>query len=132
MAEMTSRVAPEAALAGDDESMHVWLRDGDVLCELIHRLVPGNLLVSPPRRASPPHKKEAPVSPALVHARRMVAVGSYLDACRALRVPEHDLFNSIELVEGKNMRSVPKVSKILMGREHIWSRNLEWRQRTYM
>ena len=36
-------------------------------------------------------------SAAQLKARRMVAIGDYLSACRRLGVPEHDLFNSVAL-----------------------------------
>ena len=51
-------------------------------------------------------ESEKSYSVAQRNAKRMELVGRYLDAARRLGVPEHDLFNSVDLVNGKDMRAV--------------------------
>ena len=119
--------APDDAMSGDPEALQAWLESGEVLCALAHKLgpveakavnAPNIMDHSSSRRASSTDSlvsrassaeslaSEKSYSVAQRNAKRMEVVGRYLDAIRQIGVPEHDLFNSVDLVNGKDMRAV--------------------------
>ena len=79
--------------------MYLWLKSGMLLCELANSIQAGSVTEMP---LPPP----ANASNARRNAHYTENVGKYLEACRKIGVPEHDLFRSVDLVEGKDMRSV--------------------------
>ena len=67
------------------------LRDGCVLCNLVNYLKPG-LLPKPKKSARPFDMMEN--------------VSAYLRACKVLGVPDHELFQTVDLTEEKSMKAV--------------------------
>jgi len=73
------------------EILHEWLKSGEVLCELIKTLQPA--LIGRIERSAMPFKQRENVA-------------SYLEACATLGVPQHDLFMTVDLFEGKDLGAV--------------------------
>ena len=72
--------------------VHRWLRSGERLCELVNCVRPGS--VGRVARASTKPFQQ------------MENIAQYLDACAALGVPAHELFQTVDLWEGTGMRAV--------------------------
>ena len=116
-----AHAAPAEAIDGDVAALEQWLASGEVLCALAHRLggAEAARAVNAPN-IDPSSSSSAAGAPAAAsgeetisfyersqrNAKRMEVVGRYLDAIRRIGVPEHDLFNSVDLVNGKDMRAV--------------------------
>lgn len=66
------------------------LRDGVVLCKLMNRIKPGSCKYTVSRQPF----------------MQMENINSFLDAAREIGVPGHDLFQSIDLFERKNLKQV--------------------------
>ena len=64
------------------------LKDGQVLCELCNKIKPD--IIRRINNSSMPFK-------------RMENISNFLKACRVLGVPEHDLFETVDLYEEKDM-----------------------------
>ncbi|KAL1529670.1 hypothetical protein AB1Y20_000611 [Prymnesium parvum] len=67
------------------------LRDGRVLCNLVNFIKPG--ILPPPSTSSTAFKQ-------------MENIASYLRACAVLGVPNHELFQTVDLFEAKNIKAV--------------------------
>eukprot|EP00003_Mantamonas_plastica_P025459 TRINITY_DN4_c0_g1_i11.p2 TRINITY_DN4_c0_g1~~TRINITY_DN4_c0_g1_i11.p2 ORF type:complete len:221 (+),score=81.17 TRINITY_DN4_c0_g1_i11:1876-2538(+) len=67
------------------------LKDGIILCKAINEIAPGSIKKI--------NKMKAPFM-------QMENVSSYIDACKELGMPEHDLFVTVDLYEGKDMGQV--------------------------
>ena len=113
VAAVTSASAPPAALEGDEDALRDWLGSGEVLitlCKVIAPDVVAPLLRKRGARSDAPTGGEAggndEYAKAKATARRMESVGTYLQCCRAIGVPELDLFNSVDLVQGKDLPAV--------------------------
>ena len=94
VATLTKSEPPVAAECGDEDAICEWLCSGVLLCNLLNTVVPGTI-------AKIPSPIKASVSTAARKARALETVGQYLTGCRSLGVPAHDLFSSVDLVEGK-------------------------------
>lgn len=64
------------------------LKDGRILCNLINRIRPGT--VKKVESSSMPFKQ-------------MENISNFLKGCRTLGIPEHDLFETVDLYEQKDM-----------------------------
>ena len=119
-----AHAAPAEAIDGDVAALEQWLASGEVLCALAHRLGAEAARAVNAPNIDPSSSSSAAGAPAAAsgeetisfyersqrNAKRMEVVGRYLDAIRRIGVPEHDLFNSVDLVNGKDMRAVVRLS----------------------
>jgi transgelin len=80
IAEVTGR-----KFSGDFQS---WLKDGLILCELINKIKPGTVT-----------KASNSKMPFI----QMQNINYFLEGCKTLGVPKHDLFVTVDLYEGKNI-----------------------------
>jgi hypothetical protein len=105
--------APSGSLSGDLVSLQAWLSTTQVLAMLSHRLAPEHTLSPPPlvptSATSPAYDDVAEDSfvRARARAQRMEPAGTYLEWCRALGVPEHDLFQSVDLCAHHSASTLP-------------------------
>jgi len=108
VASVTQTTAPPTALEGDEEALSLWLGSGKIITRLVEIIAP--VLSAPILREHSPQKhpesSDGYFSRAQTHARHVEVVGRYLQCCRAVGVPEHDLFDSIDLVDGKDVPAV--------------------------
>ena len=74
-----------------DLTFHAWLRNGQVLCKAANAIYPG--LIPSIHETDEPFKQ-------------MENISMFLRACRSLGVPEHDVFTTVDLFEGKRIRTV--------------------------
>jgi len=79
--------------AKGDQSMHEWLKSGQVLCHLLNAIKPGT--VKKVNTMNAPFKQ-------------MENITFFMDGARALGVPEYAMFGTPDLYEEKNMDSVTK------------------------
>mmetsp|Transcript_64272 Transcript_64272/g.119448 ORF Transcript_64272/g.119448 Transcript_64272/m.119448 type:complete len:298 (-) Transcript_64272:159-1052(-) len=75
----------------DGKSLFEWCKDGQVLCRTANKLQPGLC----PR-----------INKSTMPFQQMENVTAFIQACRKLGVLEKDLFSTVDLYEGKNMKSV--------------------------
>jgi len=75
------------------QSMHEWLKSGQVLCRLLNAIKPNTVSVV--------NTTDAPFS-------QMENISSFMSGARALGVPEYTMFGVPDLYEEKNMDSVTK------------------------
>jgi len=75
-------------LGGD---VHEALKSGVVLCNLINKLYPG---------------KVAKIGKGNMPFVQMENIGAYLNGCKSLGLQTHDLFQTVDLYEAKNMNQV--------------------------
>lgn len=74
-----------------DLSLQLLLKDGTTLCDLANRVQPG--CCPQPFHGAAPFKQ-------------MENVSAYLAAAASLGVPAHDMFRTVDLYEGKDMKAV--------------------------
>jgi hypothetical protein len=79
--------------AKGDQSMHEWLKSGQVLCHLLNAIKPGT--VKKVNTMNAPFKQ-------------MENITFFMDGARGLGVPEFAMFGTPDLYEEKNMDSVTK------------------------
>jgi len=79
--------------AKGDQSLHEWLKSGQVLCHLLNAIKPGT--VKKVNTMNAPFKQ-------------MENITYFMDGARALGVPEYAMFGTPDLYEEKNMDSVTK------------------------
>ena len=93
VAAMTKSEAPTFGVSAADAeaALHAWLRSGELLCEVANLVKPG--AVGRIVQSTMPFKQ-------------MENVASYIDACVSLGVPAQDLFMTVDLFEGKDIRAV--------------------------
>jgi len=82
-----------AEMAKGDQSMHDWLKSGQVLCHLINAIKPGT--VKKVNTMNAPFKQ-------------MENITFFMDGARGIGVPEYAMFGTPDLYEEKNMNSVTK------------------------
>merc|ERR1711918_181520 len=75
------------------EPIAVLLKDGTVLCQFINTIKPGTV-------AKIQHSK--------MPFRQMENISAFIKGCRAIGVPEYDLFETVDLFEEKNIDVVMK------------------------
>ena len=71
--------------------LQAWLQSGELLCELMNCVQPG--VIKKIASSSMPFKQ-------------MENIAHYIEACNKLGVPAQDLFQTVDLFEGKDMRAV--------------------------
>jgi hypothetical protein len=79
--------------AKGNQSMHEWLKSGQVLCHLLNAIKPGT--VQKVNTMNTPFKQ-------------MENITLFMDGARACGVPEYAMFGTVDLYEEKNMDSVTK------------------------
>eukprot|EP00027_Filamoeba_sp_ATCC50430_P004432 CAMPEP_0168551500 /NCGR_PEP_ID=MMETSP0413-20121227/6206_1 /TAXON_ID=136452 /ORGANISM="Filamoeba nolandi, Strain NC-AS-23-1" /LENGTH=129 /DNA_ID=CAMNT_0008582031 /DNA_START=83 /DNA_END=472 /DNA_ORIENTATION=- len=72
-------------------SFHEALKNGVVLCKLINKISPGKI---------------SKIGTGNMPFVQMENIGKYLDACRGMGLATHDLFQTVDLYEAKNMNQV--------------------------
>ena len=72
-------------------SIHDVLKDGRLLCLVANGVKPS--ICPPPSASGMPFKQ-------------MENIAAYLRACTVLGVPDHDMFQTVDLFENKNMKAV--------------------------
>lgn len=82
-----------AEKAKGDQSMHEWLKSGQVLCHLLNAIKPGT--VKKVNTMNAPFKQ-------------MENITFFMDGARGIGVPEYAMFGTPDLYEEKNMDSVTK------------------------
>lgn len=75
----------------EERALHEALKDGVLLCELANAIQPG--LCPKPSSSNKPFKQ-------------MENIAAYCDACKQLGMRQSELFQTVELFEGKNMRAI--------------------------
>eukprot|EP01041_Mallomonas_annulata_P009333 gene9333-19375_t len=76
---------------GDDGSLADALKSGVILCELINKIEPGTI---------------QKIDDSKTHFKQMENIKRFLRACRSFGMKEHDVFETIDLYEQKDMRAV--------------------------
>lgn len=77
-----------------------WLKDGTVLCHLINSLAPGSV---------------AKIQSSAMAFKQMEQVSQFLKACEKYGIAATDLFQTVDLWEGKDMASVQRTMMNLGG-----------------
>ncbi|KAE8588591.1 hypothetical protein XENTR_v10022626 [Xenopus tropicalis] len=81
-------------------AVQVWLKDGTVLSHLINSLAPGSI---------------AKVQTSAMAFKQMEQISQFLKACERYGIPASDLFQTVDLWEGKDMASVQRTLMNLGG-----------------
>ena len=74
-----------------EDTLHLWLKSGELLCEVLNRVMPGTI---------------RKVTTSAMPFKQMENIAYYVEACASLGVPSQDLFQTVDLYEAKDMRAV--------------------------
>ena len=93
VAAVTKSEPPPAGRTADDaeSALHAWLKSGELLCEVANMVSPGAV---------------RKVAHSAMPFKQMENISSYVEACASLGVPAQDLFMTVDLYEGKDVRAV--------------------------
>jgi hypothetical protein len=93
VAAVTATNPPPQGECADEAEVNLqgWLKSGELLCELINRVQPGAV-----RR----------IAASSLPFKQMENIAHYIAACRQLGVLAQDLFQTVDLFEGKDVRAV--------------------------
>jgi len=98
--QVTSWIEQVTGESRGDQTLHEWLKSGQVLCKLINAVKPGTI------------KK---VNTMNAPFKQMENIKYFMDAARGMGVPEASMFGTPDLYEEKNMGSVVNCINVLGG-----------------
>ncbi|XP_011436749.2 myophilin-like [Crassostrea angulata] len=88
---ISQKIGEGFSTSGDMDNFQNQLKDGVKLCKLVNALKPGSI----------PEKKYA--TPPTMSFKQMELIGLAIDKMKQLGVPDHEMFQTVDLYEGQNL-----------------------------
>ncbi|XP_022289009.2 myophilin-like [Crassostrea virginica] len=91
---ISQKIGESFSTSGDMDNFQNQLKDGVKLCKLVNAVKPGSI----------PEKKYA--NPPTMSFKQMELIGLAIDKMKTLGVPDHEMFQTVDLYEAQNLHQV--------------------------